>query len=68
MGNDIESTCTEIDTLDSVTEDYECRGIVEALENTITVKLRSDSLWSTKWCIFRVPQVLRRHKPEAYRP
>lgn len=64
MANDIEGTCTEIDTSDSVREDYECRAIVEALENTI----RSDSLWSAKWSIFRVPQVLRRHKPEAYRP
>ncbi|KAM5571185.1 hypothetical protein ABKV19_011678 [Rosa sericea] len=66
MANDIESTCTEIDTSDSVTEDYECKAIVEALNTT--AKLRSDSLWSAKWCIFRVPNVLQRHKPEAYRP
>ncbi|XP_004301824.1 PREDICTED: UPF0481 protein At3g47200-like [Fragaria vesca subsp. vesca] len=69
MANDIESsksTCSEIETSDSVTEDYECKAIVEALNTA--AKLRIDSLWSAKWCIFRVPKVLQRHKPEAYRP
>ncbi|PRQ48540.1 hypothetical protein RchiOBHm_Chr2g0111831 [Rosa chinensis] len=41
---------------------------VEALEKSIDEKLRSDSPLSAKCCIFKVPEVLRRHKPEAYQP
>ncbi|CAL8989849.1 unnamed protein product [Prunus brigantina] len=42
---------------------------LEMLEKTMREKLcpRSPS-WAAKCCIFRVPQVLRRHKPDAYEP
>ncbi|PRQ16568.1 hypothetical protein RchiOBHm_Chr7g0185641 [Rosa chinensis] len=63
MANGIESSCTDI-----VKEDHGFRVILEGLENTMTAKFRKNSLWSGKSCIFRVPEVLRRHKPEAYRP
>ncbi|CAB4263209.1 unnamed protein product [Prunus armeniaca] len=42
---------------------------LEALEKTMSKKLcpRSPS-WAAKCCIFRVPPVLKRHKPDAYEP
>ncbi|KAM5571133.1 hypothetical protein ABKV19_011648 [Rosa sericea] len=52
-----------------VMEDDGSRNIdVEALEQSMKEKLRSDSPLSAKCCIFRVPELLRRHKPEAYAP
>ncbi|ONI26505.1 hypothetical protein PRUPE_1G029300 [Prunus persica] len=42
---------------------------LQALENTMRAKLCPDSSsWEAKSCIFRVPKVLKRHKPEAYEP
>ncbi|KAK9926349.1 hypothetical protein M0R45_023586 [Rubus argutus] len=41
---------------------------VEALEKSIEGRLCIDSPLSAKCCIFKVPEVLRRHKPEAYQP
>ncbi|XP_040369366.1 UPF0481 protein At3g47200 [Rosa chinensis] len=58
-------------------EDHCCRIIdvealeqidVEALEQCMKAELRSDSPLSATCCIFRVPEVLRRRKPEAYAP
>lgn len=48
---------------------HDCRpGTVKVLENTMKAKLRRNSPMSAKSCIFRVPEVLRRHKPKAYEP
>ncbi|KAM5571132.1 UPF0481 protein [Rosa sericea] len=41
---------------------------VKALEQSMKEKLRSHSPLSAECCIFRVPELLRRHKPEAYAP
>lgn len=41
---------------------------VEALKKSIEGRLCNDSPLSAKCCIFKVPKVLRRHKPEAYQP
>ncbi|KAL6181273.1 hypothetical protein ACLB2K_047928 [Fragaria x ananassa] len=50
-------------------EDHGSRNIdVEALENSLKAKLCGDSPLSAKCCIFRVHELLRRHKPEAYQP
>ncbi|KAL6183447.1 hypothetical protein ACLB2K_044858 [Fragaria x ananassa] len=50
-------------------EDHGSRNIdVEALEKSLKAKLCSDSRLSAKCCIFRVPELLRRHKPEAHQP
>ncbi|KAL6185070.1 hypothetical protein ACLB2K_041205 [Fragaria x ananassa] len=50
-------------------EDHGSRNIdVEALERSMEAKLCRDSPVSAKCCIFRVPELLRRHKLEAYQP
>ncbi|XP_040367194.1 UPF0481 protein At3g47200 [Rosa chinensis] len=49
-----------------VMEDHGSTNIdVEALEQRMKAKLRSDSPLSAQCCIFRVPELLRKHKPEA---
>ncbi|CAL8073326.1 unnamed protein product [Prunus armeniaca] len=42
---------------------------LEELENTMRAKLCPGSpYWAAKCCIFRVPEVLKKHKQEAYEP
>ncbi|KAM5558721.1 UPF0481 protein [Rosa sericea] len=67
MENYVDSS-TNLDTSNNTTEVHESRINVEALKNSMTAKLRSDSPLPAHCCIFRVPQVLRRHKSEAYGP
>lgn len=48
---------------------HDCRpDTVEVLENTMRAERRRNSPKSAKSCIFRFPEVLRRHKPKAYEP
>ncbi|XP_004301825.1 PREDICTED: UPF0481 protein At3g47200-like [Fragaria vesca subsp. vesca] len=68
MENHIERRSDEHDSLIVVKDDNKSTEIVEALEKSMSTMLRSDSPLSAKCCIFRVPEVLRRHKPEAYQP
>lgn len=44
------------------------KDIVGALENAMRAKLLSDAPLSPTCCIFKVPEVFRRQKPEAYKP
>lgn len=42
--------------------------VVDELEKTIRAKISGDSPFSPKSCIFKVPEVLRRHNPKVYQP
>ncbi|PQP94112.1 hypothetical protein Pyn_15456 [Prunus yedoensis var. nudiflora] len=61
---------TQSNTRDHISVPIVDGGIgLEALENTMRAKLCPASpSWDAKCCIFRVPQVLKRHKREAYEP
>ncbi|CAL2271653.1 unnamed protein product [Prunus armeniaca] len=45
-------------------------NLIEALKESMSKKLgpAAKSPLTVRSCIFKVPQVLRRHKPEAYEP
>ncbi|VVA34119.1 PREDICTED: UPF0481 [Prunus dulcis] len=61
---------TQSNTRDHISVPIVDGGIgLEALEDTMRAKLCPGSpSWDAKCCIFRVPQVLKRHKREAYEP
>ncbi|VVA34118.1 PREDICTED: UPF0481 [Prunus dulcis] len=61
---------TQSNTSDHISVPIVDGGIgLEELENTMRAKLCPGSpSWAAKSCIFRVPEVLKRHKPEAYEP
>ncbi|PQQ09235.1 UPF0481 protein [Prunus yedoensis var. nudiflora] len=61
---------TQSNTRDHISVPIADGGIgLEELENTMRAKLCPGSpSWAAKCCIFRVPEVLKKHKREAYEP